>query len=387
MDNTQLNAPQRITAVDSLRGFAVIGIILIHFLEHLNFYSFPAPSSFEQGLWDTVFYLGASKMYAIFSLLFGLSCYIQHHNAEKRGEDFRLRFAWRMVLLFLWGMLDLVFYNGDILCTYAVLGLLLIPLVKASDKVLFAVAVILFFQPIEMFYLIKGLINPEALPMDLGLGKYWGICFDACANGGFLDVAKANLTTGLQINFGWAIEHGRLTQTLLLFVSGMLLGRHRLFFDEDNHLVFWKKAMGLAVLFYVSNQLLLSTISFDEMAPCVGQGLEILITSWRNLAMMTFYVGGLILLYYRTPAQRVIRHLECIGKMSLTDYLLQSIVGAFLFYNWGLSLHTVSSHGISFLLGIAFCFCLYGFCRMWTSKFRRGPLEELWSRATNMRKS
>lgn len=96
-----MNSTQRINVVDSLRGFAVVGIILIHFLEHLNFYAWPEPSNFEQGIWDTIFYLGSSKMYGIFAMLFGLSCYIQHHNAEKRGEDFRPRFAWRMLLLFL----------------------------------------------------------------------------------------------------------------------------------------------------------------------------------------------------------------------------------------------------------------------------------------------
>ena len=140
--------PQRINVVDSLRGFAVVGIIIIHFLEHLNFYSFPEPTPFDQGLWDTVFYIGASKMYAIFALLFGLSCYIQHHNAAKRGEDFRLRFAWRMLLLFGWGMLDLVFFNGDILCTYAVLGLFLIPLVKAPDLM----TLILVTIPLYLLY-------------------------------------------------------------------------------------------------------------------------------------------------------------------------------------------------------------------------------------------
>jgi len=89
---------KRISVVDSLRGFAVVGIILIHFLEHLNFYSYPEPSAFDTGIWDTVFYLGSSKMYAIFALLFGLSSFIQHDNWAKRGEDFRWRFAWRMVL-------------------------------------------------------------------------------------------------------------------------------------------------------------------------------------------------------------------------------------------------------------------------------------------------
>ena len=148
---------QRINVVDSLRGFAVVGIIIIHFLEHLNFYAFPELTPFDEGLWDTVFYLGASKMYAIFALLFGLSCYIQHHNAEKRGEDFRLRFAWRMLLLFGWGMLDLVFFNGDILCTYAVLGLLLIPLVKAPDKVLWARLTLIFACPTPKFQWLLGL--------------------------------------------------------------------------------------------------------------------------------------------------------------------------------------------------------------------------------------
>lgn len=72
--------------------------------------------------------------------------------------------------------------------------------------------------------------------MDLGLGHLWGELFKPCANGGFLDVAKANLMYGLQINYGWAIEHGRLTQTLLAFLIGMLLGRKRLFINEGNHL-------------------------------------------------------------------------------------------------------------------------------------------------------
>jgi len=382
---TTIVKSERISVVDSLRGFAVVGIILIHFLEHLNFYSFPEPTPFEQGLWDTVFYLGASKMYAIFSLLFGLSCYIQHHNQEKKGYDFRPRFAWRMVLLMGWGLLDLVFYNGDILCTYAVLGLFLIPLVKASDKVLLVVAGLLFFQPIELVYLVMGLFNPETQPMDLGLGALWGELFKPCAEGGFLDVAKANLTYGLQINYGWAIEHGRLTQTLFLFVLGMWIGRKRLFINEGNNLAVWKKALRLSAVFYCATQLVLNVTSFNEMQPAVGQSLEILVTAWRNFAMMTIYVAGITLLYYkREGARKAIHQLSYIGKMSLSDYLIQSIVGGFLFYNWGLSLHLYSSHGYSFLLGIAMCVVLYLFCRWWTTRFRRGPLEELWARATWM---
>lgn len=372
---------QRISVVDSLRGFAVVGIILIHFLEHLNFYAFPEPTAFDQGVWDTVFFLGASKMYGIFALLFGFSCYIQHHNAEKRGEDFRGRFAWRMVLLFLWGMLDLMFFNGDILCTYAVIGLLLIPLVKASDKVLAIVALVLMFQPIEVVYLIMGLFDPSTKPMDVGLDPLWGVIYDACKDGGFWDVAMADWKTGLQINFGWALEHGRLTQTLMLFVTGMLLGRKRLFLDEGNNMQTWKRVLWLSVMAFVSTQLMM-TLPDGIEAPAVKSSMAILITAWRNLSMMAFYVAGITLLYYRTRTMAAINHLSYIGKMSLTDYLLQSIVGGFLFYNWGLGLYSVCCHHISFLMGIGFCVVLYCFCRWWTTHHRRGPLEELWARTT-----
>jgi len=376
---------KRISVVDSLRGFAVIGIILVHFLEHLNFYVFPELTALDTGIWDTVFYLGSNKMYAIFALLFGLSCFIQHHNREKRGEDFRLRFAWRMLLLFGWGLLDLVFFNGDVLCTYAALGLLLIPLVKAKDKVLMVVAFILFLQPIEVVYIIRSLIDSTTQAMDLGVGKYFAAANAPCYDGSMLDVAIANLQNGLQINFYYAIEHGRFTQTLMLFVVGMLLGRKRLFINEGNHLQFWRKViLYLALPLFVVSQILLCTLSFGEMQGCIGQCLETLLAAWRNFAMMSFYVAGITLLYYKTSWRKGIDHLSYIGKMSLTDYLLQSMVGAFLFYDWGLGLYRVCGHTYSLCLGIIFCICLYFFCRFWTTHFRRGPLEELWARATNV---
>ncbi len=377
-----METSQRIRVVDCLRGFAVIGIILIHFLEHLNFYAFPDPTPFEQGLWDTVFYLGSNKMYTIFALLFGLSCYIMHHNQEKRGYDFRPRFAWRMLLLFVWGLLDMMIYNGDILVTYSVIGLLLIPFVKASDKALWIAAFILLLQPIELVYIILGLIDPTTQPMNLNLDPLWGELFKPCATGGFLDVAKANLMYGLQINYGWAIEHGRLTQTLLAFLVGMLLGRKRLFINEGDHMKTWKKICIFSVFVYVWMQLLLNVTSFGEMPPAIGLSLEILITAWRNFAMTAFYVAGLTLLYYNTRLHRAIDHLKYIGKMSLSDYLLQSVVGAFLFYNWGLALYHTCSHSYSILLAIAFLIVLHLFCRYWTTHHRRGPLEELWHRLT-----
>lgn len=374
----------RINVVDCLRGFAVCGIIIIHFLEHMNFYNFPEPTALDQGIWDTVFFLGASKMYAIFALLFGFSCYIQHHNAQKRGSDFRGRFAWRMFLLFIWGIIDLFFYNGDILCTYAVIGLLLIPLVKAPDKVLVALAIFLFLQPVEIAYGIIGALNPSVPPMDVGIGPLWATLSDVCAGGSLLDVGHAGVRYGLQINFGWALENGRLTQTYLLFIIGMLIGRRRLFLDEGGNLETWKRILVASIISFAVFFPLWKIVPWLVGNKTVAHSLDVQLNMWRNFSMMAFYVSGIVLLYYRTRAQRAISRLAAIGKMSLTDYLFQSIVGGFLFYNWGLGLYRVSGHTMSFCIAIAFLFVLFFLCRWWASNHRRGPLEEVWARLTHL---
>lgn len=374
----------RINVVDCLRGFAVCGIIIIHFLEHMNFYNFPEPTALDQGIWDTVFFLGASKMYAIFALLFGFSCYIQHHNAQKRGSDFRGRFAWRMFLLFIWGIIDLFFYNGDILCTYAVIGLLLIPLVKAPDKVLVALAIFLFLQPVEIAYGIIGALNPSVPPMDVGIGPLWATLSDVCAGGSLLDVGHAGVRYGLQSNFGWALENGRLTQTYLLFIIGMLIGRRRLFLDEGGNLETWKRILVASIISFAVFFPLWKIVPWLVGNKTVAHSLDVQLNMWRNFSMMAFYVSGIVLLYYRTRAQRAISRLAAIGKMSLTDYLFQSIVGGFLFYNWGLGLYRVSGHTMSFCIAIAFLFVLYFLCRWWASNHRRGPLEEVWARLTHL---
>ena len=193
----------RIDAADILRGFAIGGIVIIHFLEHLNFYNFPEPTSIDQTVWDTVFFLLANKMYAIFSLLFGLSFFVQHDNQAQKGKDFRLRFAWRMVLLMIWGLLDLVFFNGDILTVYAVCGWLLIPFIRMSNKVLKFIAFLLMLQPIELVYILLGLIHPNLQPMDLGSGELFGALMPYQVESSFLDMAWAGIKYGFPINFLW----------------------------------------------------------------------------------------------------------------------------------------------------------------------------------------
>lgn len=377
----------RIDVADILRGIAIGGIILIHFIEQLNFYVFREASSpfwetVNQGVWDTVFFLLAGKMYAIFAMLFGLSFFIQHDNQAQRGVDFRPRFLWRMVLLFLFGIFDLLFFNGDILCVYAACGVLIIPLIRASDKVLKFIAFLLLLQPIELIYIIIGAFDPSASPLDLGSMEHFNMVAVAQEHGSIIDVAVAGFLHGQQINFLWAIENGRLTQTIFFFLVGIMLGRKRLFYNEGNNLAFWKKVLkGAAVAFVILTPLYFLVPKQFESA-CISNSLNVMLNMWKNLAMMLMIVSGTTLLYYTTSAKNWLIKIAPYGKMSLTNYLSQSIFGAMLFYNWGFGLYRYCGHTAALLMGAGFVMLQYLFCTWWLKSHKRGPFEELWARLT-----
>ena len=106
----------RIEIADALRGIAVMGIIIFHCLENFNIFlddkSMALPT--DATVFSVCEILLSSKMYGIFAMLFGVSFFIMRDNQEQNGRDFSLRFAWRMVLLFIIGLINIFFYNGDI---------------------------------------------------------------------------------------------------------------------------------------------------------------------------------------------------------------------------------------------------------------------------------
>lgn len=377
----------RIDVADILRGIAIAGIILIHFIEHLNFYSFPEPSSefwakMNQAVWDSTFFLLAGKMYAIFAMLFGLSFFIQHDNQAQRGVDFRPRFFWRMILLMLFGLFDLMFYNGDILFIYAVCGVLVIPFIRASNKVLVVTALFLMMQPVELFYIIKGIFEPSTMPLDLGSWKCYTAIYDATANGSLWDVHIAGVRHGLPANILWAIENGRMTQTVCFFLFGILLGRRRLFYNEGNNLVIWKKVLKGALIAFVFLLPAYYLVPKITAVKCISNSLNVMLNMWKNVSMMLMIVSGVTLLYYNTSAKNWLIKIAPYGKMSLTNYLTQSIFGGMLFYGWGYGLYQYCGHTASFMMGVGFIIIQFLFCTWWMKHHKRGPFEEIWNQAT-----
>jgi len=180
----------------------------------------------------------------------------------------------------------------------------------------------------------------------------------------------------------WTIENGRMTQTLFFFVLGIIVGRMRLLYDEGDNRTLWKRIMGVSlVAFAVICPLAIYVPGWMDNV-CVSNSLKVMLTMWRNFTMLCFYVAGFAWLFHCTEKGKKLMAVAPYGKMSLTNYISQSIIGSFIFYNWGLGWYDSSGHTYSLLMGAMVVIAQFFFCRWWMKHHKRGPLEEIWRKAT-----
>lgn len=367
----------RIEVADALRGIAVVGIILYHAVEHFNLGSPPEVTCAlpcDDAVFNVLTVLLSGKMYGIFALLFGLSFFIMRDNQEQKGRDFSLRFAWRMVLLFGFGVLNMCFYNGDILTFYALFGLLMIPAGYLATPLLWAVTLLLLIQPVEIYSLISGW-KPDLS----GLWEYYGRMGEANGEGTFLQSAGVSLRYGFVCSWLWFVWKGRITQTVGLFFLGILVGRHRLLYDEGNHLRIWRRVLAVTAVLVAAGVL----FGQDGRGSVAFGRLDALLHPLFNLAILLLIVSATVLLWYRFALfRRSLSHICFFGRMSLTNYLLSSVLGCFVFYGWGLGLYKVLGTTWSLLAGIAIVVLQIVLLRLWARRHPRGPLETLWRQLT-----
>ena len=377
----------RLNVVDALRGFAIMAIMLLHNIEHFDLYFFPEylPSwlkTIDKGIWDTMFFLFGGKAYAIFALLFGLTFYIMYSNQQKKGKDFRGRFLWRSLLLFGFGLVNSLFYQGDILLFYAVLGVTLVAVSTWSDKAVLITAIILLLQPLELVHLIQIINDPAFVASDPPSWAYFGKTGEYMANGTLFEVIKGNMTTGKTAVVLWTYESGRIFQTPALFMLGMLLGRRKMFVASGENQKSWKKILiAAAILFAIlfAAKLLIPKSGARE---AVAGSLTSLVTSWANFAFTFVLVSSFVLAYQKAVIHRTLTKLEVFGRMSLTNYVMKSVVGTFIYYGFGLGLYKYTGATMCILIGIVLFLLQFVFCRWWMKNHDHGPLEGVWHRLT-----
>lgn len=386
--STTLISNNRIEIADVLRGFAVMGITLIHFIERFSLYSFPEETSnfmmfTDRIIWDSIFFTFSGKAYCIFALLFGFSFFIQDNSQKEKRKDFRGRFAWRLVLLFFIACINSALFPGEILVLYALLGYVLIAVCRFSTRTVMAIAIVLLLQPFEWGQIIYALFNPEYTGINAQLdAPYWEIVNVAQKEGSFFEMCKTAIWTGNIANMGWMLLHGRVTQTAGLFMIGMLIGRGRIFPYSEKNIKLWIKVFIVAVIAFFPIYGLIATLPEFVSRDALLVPSILILKSLSNLAFTGILFAGVILVYYLTKFKNVLHQLAPYGRMSLTNYLSQSLIGSFLFYNWGLSLYKYTGITVCFLMGIGIFLIQFFFCHWWLRSHRHGPLEWLWKKAT-----
>lgn len=377
----------RVEVADVLRGLAVMGIILLHSIEHFNFYSFPDTAGqsawlafTDKAVWDGLFFLLGGKAYAVFALLFGFSYFIQYDNQRMRGHDFRLRFCWRLILLFLIGNLNAMFFTAEVLVLYSLVGFILPLTCKMKDKWIFVLACILLIQPLPLYYTLRACFDPAFVTPALPTGDLWGATFEVQSHGTFWETVRVNLWEGQLASLAWAWDNGRVFQTAALFLLGFLAGKRGLFLKEN--LKIWNKVLCGSLLAFFPLYGLGNMLPGFIDNPSIRTPLLLIISSLYKFAFMLLLVSAILFAYYRTRLQRRLAQIVPYGRMSLTNYITQSIFGSLLFYNWGLGLHDDLGITASFLTGILLFILQFSFCRWWMAHHSHGPMEYLWKRAT-----
>lgn len=382
----EIRRHERVDVADVLRGFAVMAIILLHSIEHFNFYSFPDTSGqsawlnfTDRAVWDGLFFLFGGKAYAIFALLFGFSFFIQHDNQRMRGRDFRLRFCWRLILLLLIGQVNAAFFTGEVLVLYALVGFVLVATCRLSTRTLVILSAICLLQPVCIWQVVRACADSSYEIMRLDTSAYWGATFAAQSSAGFWETVKVNLVEGQLASLAWAWDHGRVFQTAGLFIAGMLIGRQGWFLRAN--LRHWGVVLAVALCCFFPLYGLNNMVGKFITNPNILTPLGIILSSLANLCFMLMLVSGIIFAYYCTRrVSRVLDLLRPYGRMSMTNYVTQGIIGSALFYHWGFFMQM----GItgSELVGIAIFLVQYAVCRVWVRRHSHGPLEWLWKKAT-----
>ena len=289
-----------------------------------------------------------------------------------------------MVLLFLWGCLNSVFYTGDVLITFALLGIVLPLTARLPEKTVLLIALVFFLQPEQWIKITYALINPD-YTVTIHAGERFRAILGVLKEGNIIDMVKGAYHSQL-FSITWWVESGRVYQTVALFLFGMLLGRKRRFVKTQGNNRFWIKTLIAGILCYFPLAGLKTIFpNFIENAVIKHQ-VNILLESYSSFALFAFMVALFVIAYYHHACiNRWLSKLGPYGKMSLTMYLSQSVLGGFVFYNWGLGLAPQLSITLSVGVGILIFSIQYVFAVCWLKRHSHGPLEYIWKRLTWIR--
>ena len=379
MNNVTINlSSPRIESIDAIRGFALMGLFLVHMVEYFELYWYAPEPGWVHSL---IFGLFAGKAYALFALMFGLSSYILLEAPFSSASLSRPRFAWRMLLLWLLGYCHSLIYAGDILQLLALGGLLILALHRMPTALLITLATIFLFQ-IPFFIQYLWILPNEAYTQP----KFWaasGANFEVFANASLVDLLHYNMWQGQLPKWLANYETGALWNFLGLFFVGIVLARKN-YFSKPTIKPYLITIVFLAALMITA--VTLRNYYAGHFNPFMHRwAFEEGLTRLCNFCFVGIYLTLGVVLYRLNIGKILLKPLAACGRTSLSLYLLQTLVFVPLFYGFGLKLHATIGQSTALLLGIAAWIIEIIIANIWLSHYHYGPVENLWRKLTNIK--
>ncbi|MGP4041846.1 DUF418 domain-containing protein [Gracilibacillus sp. D59] len=382
---------KRLPWIDSARGFAIFGIFMVNLPSfHGPYFMYGNGNNFwgtgEPGLWQVIIDIFfQASFYSLFSFLFGFGIQIIYENLlAKNVEAPRKYMVRRLSILLGFGLIHafLIWY-GDILITYAIIGFLLLLFLNRKNSTLVVWSLCVLLIPTLLY---SGLLFLASLLEDISNVANWTAIENANQNygaGSWGDILSQNANDWLYgnqvINFLFTLFN-----ILPIFLIGLLFARNKWLHDLQVHKKpmkkWWFGSLILFVLFKAGPYTFGSPLWFSLLQDTIG-----------GIASAIFYVTSIAFLYHKF--KKFFQLLGYVGKMALSNYIMQSIIGVTIFYSIGFGLYGKLTPFQTIVVGLIVFPVQIILSYLWLKKYKRGPLEWLWRcliykrRLPNKRKS
>lgn len=373
-----LQESKRIVSIDILRGLAILGIFLV------NMPSFHSPLLYIDGAerwsggWDRILYrfsdiVAQASFYPLFAFLFGFGAIILAERSEEKGISFPLLFTKRLSFLLVLGCIHAFFiWHGDILINYAVFGFAFLFFYKMKGRnliLLGSVCYVLPFAILGSLFLIMGIFDREgmAITTDFAMMKQ---SLEVYQSGTFTEIMSQRALDWYMVN--------NLFNAIILFLSifpffliGAGVAKQGFLQNPSQYKRHFKAILIVSLLLGMSMKILpyVTVYHFGT----------IFVQDYFGGPLLTiFYITAITLLAEQAGASRLFHPLSYIGRMSMSNYLFQSIVCTVIFYSYGLGLYGSVSYttGVVFLIAL-FCMQIL-LSLLWMGLFHYGPVEYVW---------
>jgi len=386
---------ERIEVLDVLRGLAVCGILIGNMQWFSGYGMMPeslarqSPSA-DQFTHFLLWFFVEGKFYSIFSFLFGFGFALQIARAQERGDPEATLFKRRLFWLLVIGVLHAyLLWAGDILSIYAVIGFVLILFRNKASESLLKWAAALILIPILTYLLIfilfvafvpaEVVAKVNAAQMDL-----WQEAVRKVQQSNYLQIISGYNLNYIMGRYASLILEARLPKILAMFLLGFYAYRQKFFQNLSSHQAFIRRVLGYGLILGVAGNLSFATFAGHEAVfpPSPAGIVGVISYAFGVPALALFFVAAIATLWQSATWRRVLGWLAPVGRMALTNYLLQTLICVFIFYGFGLGYFGKVGATAATLIALAIFLFQILLSALWLRYFSYGPMEWIWRQLT-----